>query len=97
LGENWKIKVWEKFETNFPHKKIRRKKKGKSNLKINVGEKNLGTKFYKKKLKIKFGRQNILKINFGEQKVLEAKNLGDKFRWQNFGNKLLRNKNQRQN
>jgi len=48
-------------------------KKGKSNLKINVGEKNLGTKFYKKKLKIKFGRQNILKITFGEQKVWKQK------------------------
>ena len=44
----------------------------------------LGTKFYKKKLKIKFGRQNILKINFGEQKVLEAKNLGDKILGTNF-------------
>ena len=43
LGENWKIKVWEKFETNFPHKKYG-EKKGKSNLKINVGEKNFGNK-----------------------------------------------------
>ena len=33
----------------------------------------LGTKFYKKKLKIKFGRQNILKIIFGEQKVWKQK------------------------
>ena len=33
----------------------------------------LGTKFYKKKLKIKFGRQNILKITFGEQKVWKQK------------------------
>ena len=33
----------------------------------------LGTKFYKKKLKIKFGQHNILKITFGEQKVWKQK------------------------
>ena len=51
-------------------------------------KKSLGTKFYKKKLKIKFGRQNILKITFGEQKVwkqkIQERNLGDKILGTNF-------------
>jgi len=38
----------------------------------------LGTKFYKKKLKIKFGRQKYFKNNFWRTESLEAKNLGDK-------------------